>query len=1148
MFTLPIFVYSKKTPTNEYLNTVKITSNIPSEYNWDTATVTINSQTVTNPYYVDIRNGVELVTENGKAFIKVKDYYLSETFSNTTKLDESTALDSGFKRGLWSTSTTLMDDLSTASGTAGRLECAYEIETVGLLSTSATVTNAYALNFVKSISSKTSNTVVNEGTDTPANKIVLGANIADTATTSNGNSITGVNSFNNNPSFYPFFNKTTTTASSLYGLNNNSVPIGANITNINFSSATNGPYNLGGRLALGFDLYNGTTLVTQNVILPLLSNNSAYSTINSNLAISNFFSQNVILKNVQLKVVASTSGTITAQEFATSPFATTIFNVLNLTISGTYTNTSSTLLLTQPEITSNPFLLAAQDGTEFSGFGAITLSNIDSEYGIEVRARFSETLEGLQNANYTFLGAVTGTGSTSQTLYLTGQEQNPEYIAAASAKYVQVNLKSVINSNSLIYEQSLVDRNIVITQIDPRRRSFIYNSFPDTLKFGTAETETISSTLFGPFTIKAEGPEKVFTSGNKATYGKFGYKYGVIQIEHLNNKALTYVAKNNLNNNTEVQPTYTPSAAAATAFTSTALPSPNPLNLTKHLVLKYDVVVVQGDDKNPNITKYASSTPSTSMSAYLDSFFNTAEETNIKNPLENKTVYITANTSGNTSLPDQVSLNRHKAKFDVLKTASTTRTISTNCRTRCVDWNYSQGTEICCPGDELCRYKTCISPTCNNYETDCDYESVLTTVNSRYFTFGFTNFREVVLVYNPVDKSITEAWSKDYDINNNVDGTNTSEITGLWASDAVETINYIQPKFSTNETSLSFLPERIILPAINFDTISSNSLSSTKNFQAKIYIEFLNSSNQVVGSSISKTITSSTQTELILQVPSDISGAKKLRSYIGIEPVGLQVYGTGITGTPNTKLSITANKYKLQNFADYDTVGIEFISKPRIEYVDTTVTTTNNKRKKYYKSQVISDPYDLFTIASVTPYTVNGTNYPTLKGYVLLDGTTSIPEGTDLKIEWSASSSESDWSSSTWTTDTSDSGLRKRYVRYKISMTPENGATGYKTPILDEVKIKFWPYNVPYVEKYLLNQADTANKAVVSASKIVKLSDVEISVTSNGEAGTPVYTTLNPVETTTIASAADDVKLKIKFLSDEARLEETVVDLFTALA
>ena len=155
MFTVPLFIFSKKSKSSEYLNTVGITANIPDGYTWDSATATINGSSVSNPYYIDIRNGVEIVTENGKKYIKAKDYFLSEKFTNTTNLntsavDQSTGLEANYKRALWANSTT-----DGVTGESGRLECAYTVESYTPKSTSTRLVDDNSLKIPVEIESKT---------------------------------------------------------------------------------------------------------------------------------------------------------------------------------------------------------------------------------------------------------------------------------------------------------------------------------------------------------------------------------------------------------------------------------------------------------------------------------------------------------------------------------------------------------------------------------------------------------------------------------------------------------------------------------------------------------------------------------------------------------------------------------------------------------------------------------------------------------------------------------------------------------------------------------------------------------------------------------------------------------------------------------
>lgn len=1156
MFTIPIFVYSKKVIDRYHLSNITMTANIPVEYNWNTSTVTINGQTVTNPYYIDVRNGVEIVTENGTKYIKVQDYYLTENFSNTTNFNSAASLDVGYAKALWANSTTSVNS-TTAQGVVGRVECAYEVKSLPLNTTSSSASNTNAFTLLKSLSSKTSNTTINEAGDSPANKIILGSTLAATETTTTGNSLTGTSSYNNNPVYYPFTNGGS--SGSLYGSNNNIVPSGASVTKVAFTSTSAGTYSLAGKLVLGFDLYSGSTLINSNVQVELLSStNLPFTDIDgtsSFISINNLSSQNIIFKNVRLKNVDATQG----QTFESAPFATSIYTTLTLTVSATYTNPSSSLVTTQPEVTSTPYLIRTSAGTEFSGFGSLTLYNVNSEYGIDVNIRFAETLEGLASTNYTFLGTATGTGSETVVLNLSNDDQNPLFEAAKRAKYVQVNLKGKVNTLTSLYNQSTLDRVFVVTQIDLRNRSFRANSFPDKLKFPKATAKTVYDTVFGPFILKNEGPNKQYSVDNKATYGSFGYKYGVIKLEHLKHTALTYHAKNTLTSDTSTQPLYTPTQAAKDAYTARVVTS----GRTKHLVLKYDVVVVQGDDRNPNITRYGNSTFSNNLNDFLNQYFGSpGVESNKTNPVESKSVYITSGATGfDTPIPDQINLQRQTATFQIPKTisyvdtervCSVRRSARTGFGGEAVCERYETDfCASCCPETTSSLFDNCTAQCCQKtYCVEYGYQEreycedirVSKKVNNIFFTFGFVNFKEVVVEYDPVSKKLAEVWSQPYDVNNNI---NAQEVIGLWVGTSSTTTNYIEPVFSTTDSALSFVPTKIVIPAINFDEYSVNSATVKKSFTGKLLIEFLdNTDTPISGATISRTITESSIRETVVEAPSNISNVKKLRTYIGLEPTGLTEYETGSTSTAATKLGIAPKRYIVNSLNDYTDVGLDFAAKMRIEYIDTSVVI--DTVKEYVKSQAISNAYDLFTISGVS-YSIDSNNYPVLKGNLLLEGTTAIPDGTDIKVEWSGSADGSTgWTS--WTTDTTSVDLNKRYIRFKVTLEPENVSTGtgYKSPIIDEIKIKFWPYNVPYIEKYALGLSDVADQATLTYSKLnpeaAYATDIEYKVSTNN--GTNYTTLTEPLIVKAITSPYNNAKVRVNFLTDKAKLNELVVDLF----
>lgn len=1209
MFTLPLFVLSKKSKTLNYLGTVNVAANIPSGYTWDNATATINGSSITNPYYIDIRNGVEIITENGKKYIKTKDYFLSETFTNTnnldtTAVDSSTGLSVNHKRALWANSTT-----DGITGKLGQLECAYTVEdNFTVRSTSTNINDLNALKIPEAIESKTKNVLVTGSSyidGSLVNSIILGSNLLDTQTISIGNSLTSRSNFINSV-FYPFTKNPTNIASASYGQNTNEVPSGSIVNQINFSSTSPGIYGLSGKLILSFDLYNSEKFIQQKEVELLSISNTLFNSINVGFSLitENFYSQNIIFKNVQLKTV---NGLITQE-------ASAILNSLKLDITAAYINPNNNLVKLQPEITSPIFSLKTDSvlnpptGLEFSGLGSITFNKVNSSNGIDVYARFSNTKDSVLLEDFTYMGTISGTGSTTQTVFLLENEKISKKSQAQTAKFVQIKLSAKLNTSLNIYEKSSVDRLIIVKQEDPRRKSFAYNLFPNKLKFGKGKTsENFDAAFFGPFLLKSQN-QKNYDSGNYAVYGTDGYKEGTIKSEHLKNNKVYYNAVNRLDTNRNYQPTYKPTDAAVTAFNgSSSVIAPS----TKHLVLTYDIVTTQGGSGTYTAETIAASNTSTDTKRFVR---NKSIETkkssttitvlDVNYPPERKTVYVTAQKPGliNTQLPDQNTLLRNQAEFSINKSgkfvdncASKTEETEGTCTTEtiteyaatpvCIKYElFKNGcTKLIIPALDQCDCALVevlpgkpICPCQEYYEEkyDCEkcveYEAPTTkevttcangtvatciprtyTINNTYLNFKYENFQEQVIEYIPASATSPAKtkvlWSSNYDVEKSAD---SDLIVGLWSSDQLNKTKIIDinPVVYETEFDIAFIPERITIPAISFDKQSTDS-SVQKQFKLHVLIEFLNSLNQVVGTPIIKTFTDSTLYETIVTPPSGISSATKIKFSLVLEPLNITTTIPQTATTLTNKLGIASQSYIIPTEEYLNDVGVDISSKPRLEYLDTSINL--GQRKVYQQSQAISLAYDLFSLANISAYSIDSDNFPIVKSNVFFDGVTSIPEGTSVTIEWQGKNAIGDaWGA--WKADalnynsSGELALNKRYVRFRVTLKPENQSTGfgYKSPILDEIKIKFWPYNVPYIEKFLLNLSDAGDNAVLTTLSTTDNSLLSVKITTNGTWPNPVYTTLTPLSIASISNPNNNAKIKISFLNDNARLEFAQTDIF----
>lgn len=1295
MFTVPLFIFSKKTKSAEYLDTISITANIPSGYTWNDATVTINGSSVPNPYYIDIRNGVEIVTEKGKKYIKAKDYFLSEKFTTTTNLDtsavdSSTGLEANYKRALWADSTT-----DGITGEAGRLECAYTVESYTPKSTSTRLADENSLKIPVEIESKTKNVIVTGSgyiDSSLSNSIILGNTLQDTQTISKGNSLNGTSNFTNNFIFYPFAKNPATTSNPTYGTDNNTVPAGSIVSKITFSSSSPGIYGLQGRLLLKFDLYNGSKFVQQKEVELLASPNTLFTNINATMLLNTetFFAQNVIFKNVYLKTATG----LVLQD------ATAIMQALKLDLTATYVDPNNELVTLQPEIISPIFLLKTDSvlnpptGLEFEGFGSLTLNNINSISGIDVYARFSTTKDGVSSEAFTYMGTVTGTGATTQTLFLLETDKAAKKSQAQSAKYVQIKLSSRLNTTLNIYEKSTLSRLFVGKQQDARRKSFTFNAFPEKLKFGQASVfESFDNNFLSPFLLK-NSIKKTYSSGNYASYNLDGLKSGTILLEHIQSKTIKYAARSKLST-AEEEPFYTPTDTAVSTFNSTSVSE----GKTKHLVLSYDIVTTQGGSGY-----YESSTSTDTRGSQLGRVFSavtgfpstsqTTTQVNVNNlffPAVKKSISVTAKKSGlvNTSFPTQkytedFSIDQRTSYKDSCyactgggTNCTTTEYVGSepcndeqilkdckigclslltedltdqgyddpytrynDCLANCDAYSNQICTETCETFDEYCENYTstssrCVSiqdanavppgyytpggctdcryagvgsclyvdqqtgkwvpgnavrcvcpasaseieqckknnpPVCTGakpinqtyeecYSTNCTCQSRTYFVNNTHFNFKFENFREEVIEYTPGTKPITKVlWSQPYDIEN---FTGSDLIIGNWiAEQKSSSISYsLEPLVYAAELDLPVVPERFTIPSINFDKFAVINSNVAHTIKVSVLAEFLNENNQILGSSGVKTFNNSVPYETIIETPSGVGTAKKLKFYIGIEPAINLQNNTAIseivlnnTVVENAeilaKLNIPQKLYSLTDKDQLNDVGVDFSGKPRLEYLDTSINSA--QRKLYQQSQAVSLAYDLFTIAGISSYSISGTQYPVIKSAVFFDGVTSIPEGTSVTVEWQGKNAVGDaWGA--WKSDplnynsSGELALDKRYVRFRVTLVPEKTELlykGYKSPILDEIKIKFWPYNVPYVEKYSLNMSDAGDKAVLTEIKSPNKDLLTTSITTNGTWPNPVYTTLTPVTPTTVTSPNNNAKVKVTFATDEAKLDQVTVDVF----
>lgn len=1080
MLSAPIFVYSEKS-AKEYLTTLQINKD----------TKTLNLLTL---------KGVEYSTEED--YFKVQNFFLEESFDDgvgvDTQFDSAASLlltTTNVFVALWGNSQSVVSanlTTTTVQGVSGYLSCAHYEETESAKTATLTFDAVSALRSIN--------------TSIGASDVTLGSTTTGILTTTRGNYLTGQNSYQNNPTFYPF-SLNPGGVSRSYGSNTNSVPSNGYVKEIrlisNASQQSQTYNNTGYTLNLKFDLWSGNQFIASKNIVLLSSgqNLQAIDALVHTIASEQDYlaSSGIRFLNVNLVNVPVSTGTETA--------ATTYYGLL-LDTSANYYTTDNVNLVTKPFIESPVFLLKDGSNVEFSGFDSVTVTGVaNPNNGIEVEAKLSNTEVGLLSANYVKLGTITTAGTSTTFLRL----DDPAYESARNAKYVQIKFSGVINSNTGTYLQSSFNKAITLNQINLNRKQVLANDFVGQFKFSDGYQSTTPVTLFGPFDIFTDKTDEMTALGTY-TYNATAYTYknfialnsfreGRLHYNFENYDKIYYIAKGNENNiNTNGVPTYTPSAAALAKFAA----APNaPTGYTKRLVFKYDIDVAQLTDSHWDGCKW---NVNALTSRY--GFHWIGKTTNYSPPTvvsgTQKTVTVTIDGGGSYSLSDSDKAKRYLAAFDIKKT-------------------------------NVANFR-------------------------KFFGFKFRNFREVVVYQNNSNSSdIKEAANTfwvSYGNNDPFKAYTTGQAVatnGLWY--ATSNQNYINTLESTNEF-FATSPQpitRVAIPSFTFDTFEGLATDGTpRDFEARILIKYYNSSDQVIDNTqVVKAFTGSSLSETIIETPTAASASKKVGFKLLLIPKNVTfAEDLGLLGSNFSinNVAITKGKYLIPTISYFHDVGLNFSSKPRLEYID-NASNPATKYKRYVKSIAVSKFYDLLDIADVAEEVGNP---PLLRTEVIYGGSVSKPDGTDIVVEWCGKNSTGDSCGSLdWKLTTSDSTVKnKKYIKYRVTLTPTSD--GRKAPVIDSLSVRFWPYNAPYVAYEVENLAEEVSNVILSKfeTKDVERDLAQLELDVSIDDVTPIYVISSLDQEQNImqdigeSDRGVDVTVKTIFLHEDARLRDAKVDLF----
>lgn len=1081
MLSAPIFVYSEKS-AKEYLASVQINKS-------------------TNDLELLTLKGVEYSTEED--YFKVQNFFLTESFDNDDYFNYSASL--------LATTTNVTyvarwgGSADTPGGAVGYLSCAYSEETES--AKTATLTFDTVSSF------RSANTLIGAST------VTLGSSITNVLSTARGNYLTGQNSYQNNPTFYPFSINPGGTSRS-YGSNTNSVPSTGYIKEIRLISNASQPpatySNENYTLNLKFDLWNGNQFVeSKNIVL--CNHNEDLSTINEVVhTITSeqdyFLASGVRFLNVRLVNVPISTGTETA---ATGSYS------LILDTDATYYSTNNVNLTTQPFIESPVFLLKDNLDVEFSGFDSVTVSGVTNpNNGIEVEVKLSNTQIGLNSENYVRLGKITNAGSS--TLYL--RLDDPAYEKARTAKYIQIKFSGALNTATNTYLQSSFNKAITLNQINLNRKQVLANDFVDQFKFSNGYESSATTILFGPFNIYTDKVEEMPALGTykvtptattsysyKNFIGLNNVREGRLQFNFSNHDKIYYTAKGSINNvDASSRPTYNPSAAAITNYTN----APSKLGYKKVLVLKYDIKTAQLND-----THWNGCTPNYSNTLQNRYGFHDGNAAAVPGTEVSKTLIVEAGGSTYESNPvngqafttENTDPKRYQAEFNINKTSTT-----------------------------------------DNFK--------------KLFGFQFSNFREVVVYQNTTNRfDIIEASQTYWVVYGGNDPksaypSNPSDGTiGLWHAKSPD--KYINTLESTNEIVVTSPQNitRLSIPAFTFDKYEGFATDGiARNFEARVLVNYYDTNNNVISTArVVKSFTESNIYETIIETPTDASSSKKVGFKLLLIPKDVSVVESlGILGANFSinGVSITKNKYLIPTLSYFNDVGVTFSSKPRIEYLD-NASNTATKYKRYYKSIAVSEQYNLISLAGNPEEEEN--NPPLLRTEVIYGGAVSKPDGTDIVVEWSGKDLVGDpWSS--WYSTTSriseiDAGVsNSKYIRFKVTLIPTSD--GRKAPVLDSVSVRFWPYSEPYVA-YATNPPLTENISSLILTKFETkdverdLTQLQLNVTID-DASPSAYTISdldqeqNIMQEINSGDQGQDITVKTIFLHEDARLRDAKVDLF----
>lgn len=1115
MLSAPIFVYSSRS-SKSHLTSIKL------------------GAVDDNAYLTGVTNrGLETSIEDGVRYIKIKDYYLEESFDNDTKSAPYSTVGTLDSPALWGLGTSTVSNgvtttVISSTGSSGFLTCAFfeDAKPNGVTETNlSNITSENAFTFKDDASLKSFNTEVNETT----NVVTLGKTTTDVYENARGNSISGETNFSNTGSFYPFVTSNQTTSSPLYGSNTNLVPTSSFVKKVTFSSSSTASYTKGTnyRLALEFKLYYNNQLVKDfsgNLALSLVTNGNSLSSISAEIdniqqLVSNYetlgLTNGLIANQIRFDQVKLVDQLMSGGSVVSSTLASDYYSKLQLDLTGNYLSLSNLNLTTQPFVESDVFRLRYGStgivvGEAFTGFGSVKFVNLISGSGIKVEAKFSNTEAGINNAQYVTLGTVVSASSADKTISM--QLDNPAYQAANNANYIQLKVTGLPNASNL-YPQSTFSRMLIVEQPDYSKKQVLFTDFPDSFKFENGSTFGGSSLVFGNFDIFTNQTEPIISAGNYL-YGNTSYTYknliglsyareGRLQGEFENYQKLYYMAKGSLTDtNLSTIPTYIPSSGAVTDFNST----PEKTNHTRHIMLRYNVKVAQIVD-DPHWDGCGSNYSTVLNNTYG---FHTPANTKIVASW-NQDVYVE---SANHLLPG-TNPPRYLFEIPVQKT-------------------------------NVDKFK-------------------------KFLAFRFTDFTEVV-VYRDSAGKIYEYKSRKY--SNNAPRTTVAATRGLWYG--LGDKYAINPKISAEfECQVPQNPTRVTFPAFIFDRYEGLSNSGiTRDFEARLSLRYYNSlGGEIANSKVVKIINAASANEEIIDTPSTVTGVKTIKAQVALMPKSVPVLSQG---AENSDFSTTDNKfydnqYQIPSLTYYNDVGLNFSAKPRIEYIDPAITV--GKYRRYVKSTAESKHYDLWYESGVVntenaSYSPDPDDDPIIKTEVAYGGGTSRPDGTSLTVQWKGLPNGADPTVSTnWTTDVSgtygsaynnttwkdtlDSIKNARYIKFKVVMIPTTN--GVNAPIVDKLSVKFWPYSQPYFEDTLENVAKIVSLIVTKFETKNPENDVPnmgLSTTVTAGVGTTeIFSNLdeqqNISQTVTIGATNNDVVVKVEFDNENVRFKEAIIDLFT---